>query len=149
VSAAPIALAVSPATIGTSDVRAFVRRAARAIERHQATLTRLDAVLGDGDHGDNMVIGFHAVIELLDALPDDTSAGDLLGAVGHRLVAAVGGASGPLYGSAFIEAGFVAGDASPRCSRRPPTASPGAADAGSATRRSWTRCAPRPRRSVR
>jgi dihydroxyacetone kinase-like protein len=111
VSAAPIALAVSPATIGTSDVRAFVRRAARAIERHQATLTRLDAVLGDGDHGDNMVIGFHAVIELLDALPDDTSAGDLLGAVGHRLVAAVGGASGPLYGSAFIEAGFVAGDA--------------------------------------
>jgi dihydroxyacetone kinase-like protein len=110
-SPAPIVLAVSPATIGTSDVRAFIRRAARAIERHQATLTRLDAVLGDGDHGDNMVIGFHAVIDLLDTLPDDTSAGDLLGAVGHRLVAAVGGASGPLYGSAFIEAGFVAADA--------------------------------------
>lgn len=103
--------AASRATIATSDVQAFVRRAARAIERHQATLTRLDAVLGDGDHGDNMVIGFHAVLELLDGLPDDTSVGDLLGAVGHRLVAAVGGASGPLYGSAFIEAGFVAADA--------------------------------------
>jgi dihydroxyacetone kinase-like protein len=111
VSPAPLEVAVSPATIGTSDIRAFVRRAARAIERHQATLTRLDAVLGDGDHGDNMVIGFHAVVDLLDALPDATSAGDLLGAVGHRLVAAVGGASGPLYGSAFIEAGFVAADA--------------------------------------
>jgi dihydroxyacetone kinase-like protein len=111
VSPAPPAPAVSPTTIGVSDVRAFVRRAARAIERHQATLTRLDAVLGDGDHGDNMVIGFHAVVDLLDALPAETSAGDLLRAVGHRLVAAVGGASGPLYGSAFIEAGFVAADA--------------------------------------
>jgi len=46
---APSAPAASRATIATSDVRAFVRRAARAIERHQARLTRLDAVLGDGD----------------------------------------------------------------------------------------------------
>ena len=117
-SPAPIALATIPATIGTGDVRAFIRRAAGAIERHQATLTRLDAVLGDGDHGDNMVIGFHAVVELLEGLPDDMSAGDLLGAVGHRLVAAVGGASGPLYGSAFIEAGFVAADAAALDGRR-------------------------------
>jgi dihydroxyacetone kinase-like protein len=58
-----------------------------------------------------MVIGFHAVLELLESLPEDTSSGDLLRAVGHRLVAAVGGASGPLYGTAFIEAGFVADDA--------------------------------------
>lgn len=117
-SGAPIALATSPATIGTGDVRAFIRRAARAIERHQATLTRLDAALGDGDHGDNMVIGFHAVIDLLDGMREDMSAGDLLGAVGHRLVAAVGGASGPLYGSAFIEAGFVAADATALDGRR-------------------------------
>lgn len=107
----PFATAAVPATVGASDIRAFIVRAARTIERHQATLTRLDAVLGDGDHGDNMVIGFHAVLELLESLPEDTSPGDLLRAVGHRLVAAVGGASGPLYGTAFIEAGFVADDA--------------------------------------
>jgi dihydroxyacetone kinase-like protein len=35
----------------------------------------------------------------------------LLRAVGHRLVGAVGGASGPLYGTACIEAGFRAGSA--------------------------------------
>ena len=74
-------------------------------------LTRLDAVLGDGDHGDNLVIGFRAVDELLAELPAETPPGDILRAVGHRLVAAVGGASGPLYGTACIEAGFVAGDA--------------------------------------
>ena len=82
------------------------------MERHAAYLTRLDAVLGDGDHGDNLVIGFRAVEALLDDLPADTPPGELLRAVGYRLVAAVGGASGPLYGTAFLEAGEAAGDRS-------------------------------------
>jgi phosphoenolpyruvate---glycerone phosphotransferase subunit DhaL len=81
------------------------------VERHAGYLTRLDAILGDGDHGDNLVIGFRAVEEMLDALPPETPPGELLRAVGHRLVAAVGGASGPLYGTAFLEAGATAGDA--------------------------------------
>jgi dihydroxyacetone kinase-like protein len=81
------------------------------VERHAAYLTRLDTVLGDGDHGDNLVIGFRAVDGLLAELPDDTAPGELLRAVGHRLVAAVGGASGPLYGTAFLEAGLRADDA--------------------------------------
>lgn len=68
-------------------------------------------MLGDGDHGENLAIGFRAVAELLDELPPETLPGELLRAVGHRLVATVGGASGPLYGTAFIEAGFRAGDA--------------------------------------
>jgi dihydroxyacetone kinase-like protein len=81
------------------------------VERHAGYLTRLDTVLGDGDHGDNLVIGFRAVDGLLAELPDDTAPGELLRAVGHRLVAAVGGASGPLYGTAFLEAGLRADDA--------------------------------------
>jgi dihydroxyacetone kinase-like protein len=81
------------------------------IDRHAAALTRLDAVLGDGDHGDNLAIGFRAVEDALAGLPPETLPGELLRAVGHRLVAAVGGASGPLYGTAFIEAGFRAGNA--------------------------------------
>ena len=101
----------SIATIGADDVRAGLRRARRAVDRHAASLTRLDAVLGDGDHGDNLATGFRAVEELLDELPADTTPGAILTAVGHRLVATVGGASGPLYGTAFIEAGFQAGAA--------------------------------------
>ncbi len=81
------------------------------VERHAAYLTRLDTVLGDGDHGDNLVIGFRAVEAMLEDLRVDTPPGELLRAVGHRLVAAVGGASGPLYGTAFLEAGATAGDA--------------------------------------
>jgi dihydroxyacetone kinase-like protein len=92
-------------------VRSALRRCRAIVERHADYLTRLDTVLGDGDHGDNLVIGFTAVEALLDELPRDTAPGELLRAVGHRLVATVGGASGPLYGTAFLEAGVAAGDA--------------------------------------
>jgi len=101
---------VAPA-IESARIRAGLVRARRVVDRHAAALTRLDAVLGDGDHGDNLAIGFRAVEELLAELPPDTRPGELLRAVGYRLVATVGGASGPLFGTAFIEAGFRAGDA--------------------------------------
>jgi dihydroxyacetone kinase-like protein len=97
--------------VDAAAVRAAIDRCRRIVERHGAYLTRLDAVLGDGDHGDNLVIGFRAVDARLAELPADVSPGELLRAVGHRLVAAVGGASGPLYGTAFLEAGARAGDA--------------------------------------
>jgi dihydroxyacetone kinase-like protein len=110
----PVASAASAASvegIDAADLRAALLRARRAVDRHAAALTRLDAVLGDGDHGDNLSTGFRAVEELLAELPPETPPGDLLRAVGHRLVATVGGASGPLLGTAFIEAGFRARDA--------------------------------------
>ena len=97
--------------IRAADLRAALHRARRAVDRHAAALTRLDAVLGDGDHGDNLSTGFRAVEELLPEVPAETLPGDLLREVGHRLVATVGGASGPLLGTAFIEAGFRAADA--------------------------------------
>jgi phosphoenolpyruvate---glycerone phosphotransferase subunit DhaL len=98
-----------PRQISGADVRAYLKRCATAVDRHRDYLTRLDVVLGDGDHGDNMAIGFQAVRELLATYPAETSPGELLRAVGHRLATAVGGASGPLYGTALIEAGLVAG----------------------------------------
>jgi phosphoenolpyruvate---glycerone phosphotransferase subunit DhaL len=105
----------APATVNdvldAVAVRAALVRCRVVVERHAPWLTRLDAVLGDGDHGDNLVIGFRAVDDLLRGMPDETKPGDLLRAVGHRLVAAVGGASGPLYGTAFLEAGERADDA--------------------------------------
>jgi dihydroxyacetone kinase-like protein len=98
--------------IDAAGLREGLARCSRIVARHARYLTRLDAVLGDGDHGDNLVIGFRAVDELLAELPASTPPGEILRAVGHRLVAAVGGASGPLYGTACIEAGFTAGSAS-------------------------------------
>jgi dihydroxyacetone kinase-like protein len=101
----------APPVMDATWLRAAIRRAARAVDRHAAALTRLDTILGDGDHGDNLSTGFRAVVELLDELPPETPPGEALRAIGHRLVATVGGASGPLYGTACIEAGFHAGDA--------------------------------------
>jgi dihydroxyacetone kinase-like protein len=96
--------------VDSAAIRAGLSNARQLADRHATALTRLDSILGDGDHGDNLAIGFRAVDELVATLPESTSPGELLRAVGHRLVAAVGGASGPLYGTAFIEAAFAAGD---------------------------------------
>ena len=107
---APPRTTAQPALDGRA-VRAALRECRRIVDRHQQWLTRLDAVLGDGDHGENLAIGFRAVDELLDDLAPELLPGELLIAAGHRLVATVGGASGPLYGTALIEAGFRAGNA--------------------------------------
>jgi dihydroxyacetone kinase-like protein len=106
----PAVAAGSPAAaLSAPDVVGFVERAAALLARHEVLLDRLDAALGDGDHGTNMTIGFGAAATAARAglaqHPDDV--GELLRLLGHTLVASVGGASGPLYGTAFIEAGFI------------------------------------------
>jgi dihydroxyacetone kinase-like protein len=103
---------VPAVSITAADVVAFVGRAAATIARHEALLDRLDAALGDGDHGTNMTTGLQAVVRILaDEAPAEGMArldvGALLRRIGHTLVASVGGASGPLYGTLFIEAGFA------------------------------------------
>ena len=110
-ASSPTPASATVVTMDAASLRDALARARRTIDRHATALTRLDAVLGDGDHGDNLAIGFRAVEELVSALPRETLPGELLRTVGHALVSAVGGASGPLYGTAFIEAGFRAGSA--------------------------------------
>lgn len=91
--------------ITSADLVEFLSIAADVIRDSSADLDRLDAALGDGDHGENMVSGLQSVLEVLQDPPDDI--GELLRTVGHTLVVSVGGASGPLYGTAFIEAGIL------------------------------------------
>ncbi|WP_046469340.1 dihydroxyacetone kinase subunit DhaL [Allosalinactinospora lopnorensis] len=92
--------------------RAWVRAIAEAIEADKERLTRLDAEIGDGDHGNNMDRGFSAAVQALDTLTPGT-AGDVLVKTGTTLISRVGGASGPLYGTVFRTAGkrLAAGDA--------------------------------------
>ena len=99
-------------TITAEDVVAFIGRAASTIARHEALLDRLDAALGDGDHGTNMTTGLQAVVRALaDEAPAEASGpldvGALLRRIGRMLVGSVGGASGPLYGTLFLETGFA------------------------------------------
>jgi dihydroxyacetone kinase-like protein len=88
------------ATQATLDV---VREMAAAMEEHRRYLTKLDSEIGDGDHGNNMHRGFQAALERLEG-SDPSSPADALKAVSMALVSKVGGAAGPLYGTAFLRA---------------------------------------------
>jgi len=71
------------------------------IQDQKAYLSDLDTPIGDGDHGGNMARGMAAAVESL-AAKDFASAADVFQAVSMQLISKVGGASGPLYGSAFM-----------------------------------------------
>jgi dihydroxyacetone kinase-like protein len=82
----------------------WLRRSAQALHEQRQYLTDLDAAIGDGDHGINMDRGFTAVLDKLPAVAE-ADIGTILKTVGTTLVSTVGGASGPLYGTAFLRAG--------------------------------------------
>ncbi|MGE5677177.1 MAG: DAK2 domain-containing protein, partial [Pseudomonadota bacterium] len=79
---------------------------ADAITSNKEMLTDLDAAIGDADHGINMSRGFDAVRAKL-AKPEGEDISAVLKKVGMTLISTVGGASGPLYGTAFLKAAGV------------------------------------------
>jgi dihydroxyacetone kinase phosphoprotein-dependent L subunit len=88
---------------------AWLREAAVRIHEEAPALTALDQAIGDGDHGINMDRGFKAIVAMLDAreapaadATDAAATSDLLRQAGKTLISTVGGASGPLYGTAFL-----------------------------------------------
>lgn len=92
--------------VTTAMLLSWLRRTAEKIHEQRDILTELDAAIGDADHGINLDRGFSAVAEELLSV-EDNHAGVILKSVGLRLIATVGGASGPLYGTAFRRAGTV------------------------------------------
>ncbi len=92
--------------------RAWIVSAAGVIEANRDHLTQLDAAIGDADHGINLSRGFTAVLGALDAAEAKASTpGAILTLTGNTLISKVGGASGPLYGTAFRRAGKALGGA--------------------------------------
>jgi phosphoenolpyruvate---glycerone phosphotransferase subunit DhaL len=96
---------------------AWLRAAAARVHEQAPSLTALDQAIGDGDHGINLDRGFAAIVAMLDERPgpedgttDAVASADLLRQAGKTLISKVGGASGPLYGTAFLRgAGAIAG----------------------------------------
>lgn len=89
----------------------WLRGSAAAIAEHRVALSELDRAIGDGDHGENLDRGFSAIVEKLDAAPP-TSPGGAFKLAAMTLMSKVGGAAGPLYGTAFLRAATAVGDAS-------------------------------------
>ncbi len=91
-------------------ITAWMGEIAAAVRAERDHLTQLDAAIGDGDHGINMNRGFDAVTKALAVQDNGIAPGRLLTIVGKTLVSTVGGASGPLWGTAFRRAGRSLGD---------------------------------------
>jgi dihydroxyacetone kinase-like protein len=96
----------------------WLRLSADRIHDQADALTALDRAIGDGDHGINLDRGFTAIRTQLDAgIPDADGdrarAGTMLRTAGRTLISTVGGAAGPLYGTAFMRAGGIVAAADP------------------------------------
>lgn len=90
--------------VTTEDVLTCLHRMADTIEENKQYLTKLDSPIGDADHGVNMNRGFKSVLKKVSSA-EDKDAGTILKTAGMALVSSVGGAGGPLYGTAFMQAG--------------------------------------------
>ena len=140
----------------TTTIHAWMTLVAESVKDQRDYLTQLDAAIGDGDHGVNMDRGFDAVGKALAGQDGSVPPGKLLTLAGKTLVSTVGGASGPLWGTAFRRAGRALGDARgvrragpARARSAPPsTAWSSSAPPSRATRRWSTRSARRSTRSA-
>ncbi|HEV2920752.1 MAG TPA: dihydroxyacetone kinase subunit DhaL [Actinomycetota bacterium] len=95
--------------VDAACVRGWLGEVAARLEAERDFLTQLDAAIGDADHGVNMHRGFTAVMARV-ADAEAATPGQLLKVAGRTFVSTVGGAAGPLYGTAFLQAGEVLGD---------------------------------------
>jgi len=94
----------------SATITTWLTEIAVVIKAQRDYLVQLDAAIGDGDHGTNMNRGFEAVVAAV-AADGGSPPGRLLILAGKTLVSKVGGASGPLWGSAFRSAGRRLGEA--------------------------------------
>jgi len=98
--------------VNADTVQRWLEQAAASLREQRDYLTQLDAAIGDADHGTNMDRGFTAVVAKLGETDGPSSGpGKLLTTAGSTLVSTVGGASGPLWGTALRRAGRALGDA--------------------------------------
>jgi phosphoenolpyruvate---glycerone phosphotransferase subunit DhaL len=93
--------------VSYGQVSDWIRAFAAVVAENKEYLTELDSAIGDADHGINMNRGMQAVLGKMDAA-ESADTGALLKGVGMTLVSTVGGASGPLYGTLFLQMGTSA-----------------------------------------
>jgi dihydroxyacetone kinase-like protein len=92
--------------IGITEIRLWLTQLNDQIQQQKMYLTDLDQAIGDGDHGLNMARGFKEVIIKIENTDYD-NLGSLFKDTGMTLLSKVGGASGPLYGTAFLKAAVL------------------------------------------
>ncbi len=96
-------------SLGITWTTDWITESARVVAEHRVELVTLDRAIGDGDHGENLDRGYTAVMAKLGDLPPDSVPGDALKLVATTLISTVGGASGPLLGTAYLKAAGAVG----------------------------------------
>jgi len=96
--------------MNTEQILRWLQRFATKIEQNKEYLTELDAAIGDADHGINMERGFKKLLIQLPTIANNKDIGSILKAVSMTLIASIGGASGPLYGTFFLRASSAVAD---------------------------------------
>jgi dihydroxyacetone kinase-like protein len=91
-------------TISRDQFIDWIKAFAGVIAENKDYLTGLDSAIGDADHGINMDRGFQAVLAKLPAF-ENQDIGSIAKNIGMVLISTVGGASGPLYGTLFMQIG--------------------------------------------
>lgn len=100
---------ITAVTMDAATITQWMAEIASSVRAEKDHLIQLDSAIGDGDHGSNMTRGFEAVVVALSGA-DGATPGGLLIQAGRTLVSSVGGASGPLWGTALRRAGKALGD---------------------------------------
>jgi len=90
--------------ISRDNVLAWIKACAATLSENKMYLIELDAAIGDADHGANMDRGFQAIMGKMGEM-SDKDIGTIFKTVAMTLISTVGGASGPLYGTFFLQAG--------------------------------------------
>lgn len=88
------------------EVKGVLSKINDVLEEKKLYLTELDAAIGDGDHGLNMSKGFKALVKKLTDITEE-DLGEIFKVAGMALLSNVGGAAGPLYGTALLKSATV------------------------------------------
>lgn len=87
--------------LDATQLKKWMELFSQKITANEKYLCELDAPIGDSDHGFNMKRGMDAVVTKLNSAPDELTI--CFKTIAMALISTVGGASGPLYGTAFLE----------------------------------------------
>lgn len=87
-------------------IKKWLSSVADDYEENKDYLTQLDSDIGDADHGINMNRGFKLVKDMINNENKDKIS-DILKSTGTILIKNIGGSSGPLYGTFFLNAGML------------------------------------------
>ncbi|SKC84880.1 dihydroxyacetone kinase DhaL subunit [Maledivibacter halophilus] len=93
----------------SKDYIEYIELVTKKIEENKDYVTELDSITGDGDHWANMNMGFQKLVESKEEL-SAMKLSDMFKKIGMLIMSTVGGSSGVLYGSAYINASKIIGD---------------------------------------